>query len=102
MSAPQLCPYHTTRRARENSSFDREPSELGTRGCNPGPVSASAVRLELVVHTQRYRLGSAAAPSRIARAGVVDDRRGGAIVAVGLDAMAAGAQIVVRIAAVDG
>src|SRR6202008_1752147 len=55
---------------------------------------------ELEVQPRRKTNLMAAAPGRGAGAAVVDERRVRGVMAVGLDAMAAGADIVVRIAVV--
>src|SRR6516225_4590852 len=58
-------------------------------------------RSELEVEPRREALRTAAAPGRGTRAAVVNERRVRGIVAVGLDSVAAGADVVVRVDVID-
>src|ERR1700716_1695954 len=66
-----------------------------------GAPTRSAV-LKLVIQPRRESLDAAAAPCRGTRAAVVNEHRVGPVVAVRREPPAAGAQIVVRIAVIDG
>src|SRR6266702_1740912 len=77
----------------------------GTRPDEPGSAAArcgSKSRLKLVIQSGRESLDAAATPGRGARATVVGEYSVSSVVAVRRESSAAGAQIVMRIAVIDG
>src|SRR5215813_13911109 len=91
------------------SSFLIDPlyTTPASQGGRPGPPrhtrprGIGRSRSELEVQARREALRTAAAPGRGTRAAVVDERRMRSIVAVGLDPVAAGADVEVRIDVID-
>src|ERR1700692_4030445 len=80
------------------ASLHRESFQITSDPCYlPHPTG-----LELVVHTHRHPDQMTAAPGRGSRTAVIVEYGAGPVVAVGRDASAAGAHVVMGVAVVDG